>query len=64
MRAPKASSRDVWRRDRRGVRRREADRWWARVGLGRLEELHAPGHQHHQLLRSAASGPRRRLHCL
>jgi acyl-CoA reductase-like NAD-dependent aldehyde dehydrogenase len=38
--------------------------WWARVRLGRLEELHAPGHQHHQLLRSAASGPRRRIHCL
>ena len=50
--------RHLRRRDRRRVRRREGDRRRPRVRLGRLARLHAPGHQHRQLLRRAARWPR------
>ncbi len=43
-------------RDRRCVRRREGDRRRPRVRLGRLAGLHAPLHQHHQLLRRRPAG--------
>ena len=56
--------RDVGRRDRRRVRRREGDRRRARVRLRRVEELHAPRHQHDQLLRRAAPRPGRDVHRL
>ena len=49
------------RRDRRRVRRREGHRRRPRVGLGRLEELHAPRHQHDQLIRRAAAGAGRQV---
>ena len=42
--------RHLGRRDRRGVRRGEGDRRRPRVGVGRLEGLHAPRDQHGQLL--------------
>ena len=45
------------RGDRRRLRRREADRRRPRVRLRRLEGLHAPRHQHHQLLERAAARP-------
>ena len=48
-------------RDRRRVRRREGDRRRARVRLGRLEGLHAPRHQHGQLLDRAAARAGRRV---
>ena len=48
--------RHLRRRDRRRVRRREGNRRWPRVGLRRVEGLHAPPDQHHQLLRRAAAG--------
>ena len=51
--------RHLGRRDRRGVRRREGDRRRPRVRLRRVEGLHAPGHQHGQLLVGTAAGPRR-----
>ena len=53
--------RHVRRRDRRRVRRREDDRRRPRVRLRRLARLHAPRHQHHQLLPRAAAGAGRRL---
>ncbi len=49
--------RDLRRRDRRRVRRREVDRRRPRVRLRRVARLHAPGNQHHQLLRRAPAGP-------
>ena len=49
------------RRDRRRLRRRERDRRRPRIGLRLLESLHAPGHQHDQLFRPVAAGPRRSL---
>ena len=52
--------RPVRRRDRRSVRRREGNRRRSRVGLRRLADLHAPHHQHGQLLdRPAARAGRR-----
>ena len=51
--------RPVGRRDRRGVRRREGDRRRPRVGLRRVEGLHAPRHEHDQLLDRAAARPGR-----
>ena len=56
--------RHVRRRDRRRVRRREGDRRRPRVRVGRLARLHAPGHQHRQLLRRAPARPGRGLHRL
>ncbi len=53
--------RPVRRGDRRRVRRREGDRRRARVRLGRVEVLHAPRHQHRELLDRSALGPRRRI---
>ena len=50
--------RPVRRRDRRRVRRREGDRRRPRVRLGRLEGLHAPRHQHGQLLAPSCRWPR------
>ena len=44
------------RRDRRRLRRREGNRRRPRVGLGRLEGLHAPRHQHRQLRHQPAAG--------
>ena len=49
------------RRDRRRLRRREGDRRRPGVGLRRLEGLHAPGHQHRQLLDVAPPRPGRHL---
>ena len=48
--------RPLGRRDRRRVRRREGDRRRPRGGLGRLEGLHAPRHQHDQLRHDPAAG--------
>ena len=45
-------------RDRRRVRRREGDRRRPRVGLRRLEVLHAPGDEHRQLLHAPSPSPR------
>ena len=53
--------RPVRRRDRRRLRRREGDRRRPRVRLRRLEVLHAPRHQHHQLLDVAPARPRRQF---
>ena len=47
--------------DRRRVRRREGDRRRPRVRLGLLEVLHAPGHQHGQLLHRAPARPGRHV---
>src|SRR6185437_5848166 len=49
-------------RDRWRVRRREGDRRRPGIRLGRLEGLHAPQHQHGELLHRAAAGPGRRVH--
>ena len=49
------------RRDRRRVRRREGDRRRPRVGLRRLEGLHAPPDDDDQLLARAAAGAGHRL---
>ena len=46
---------DVGGRDRRRVRRREGDRRRPRVGVGRVEAVHAPLHLHHQLLEGTAA---------
>ena len=56
--------RHVGCRDRRGLRRREGDRRRPRVRLRRLARLHAPRHQHRELLRGAPARPGRRLHRL
>ena len=48
-------------RDRRRVRRREGDRRRPRVGVGRLEGVHAPGDEHGQLLHRAAARAGRRV---
>ena len=56
--------RHLRRRDRWRLRRREGDRRRPRVRLGRVARLHAPGDQHHQLLRRAAPRPGRGLHGL
>ena len=53
--------RHVGRRDRRGVRRRKADRRRPRVRVGCVEGLHAQGDQHRQLLIRAAAGAGRAL---
>ena len=53
--------RHLGRGDRRGVRRREADRRRPRVRVGLVEGLHAPGHQHRQLLLGATAGTGRAL---
>ena len=53
--------RHLGRGDRRGVRRREADRRRPGVRVGRLEGLHAQGDQHGQLLVGAPTGPGRAL---
>ena len=45
------------RRDRRRFRRRERHRRRPRVGLGRVEGVYAPRHQHDQLFAGAALGP-------
>jgi SAM-dependent methyltransferase len=44
--------------NRRRVRRREGNRRRSRVRLGRLEGLHAPPDQHHQLFRLACRWPK------
>ena len=49
--------RHLGRGDRRRVRRREGDRRRPRVGLRRLEGLHAPADEHHQLGRRGPPGP-------
>ena len=48
-------------RDRRRVRRREGDRRRARVGLGRLEGVHAPADRDGELHERAAARPGHRL---
>ena len=53
--------RHLRRRDRRRVRRREGDRRRPRVRLRRLARVHAPRHQHHQLLRRPPPRPGRQL---
>jgi aldehyde dehydrogenase (NAD+) len=53
--------RHLGRRDRRRLRWREGDRRRPRVGLGRLEGLHAPRHQHGELLARAAAGAGRQV---
>ncbi len=53
--------RPVRGRDRRRLRRREGDGRRSGVGLGRLEGLHASGHQHRQLLELAPPRPGRHL---
>ena len=47
--------RPLRRRDRRRLRRRKGDRRRPRSRLGRLEGLHAPRHQHHQLRQHPAA---------
>ena len=50
--------RDFGGGDRRGLRGRKGHRRRKRSRLGRLEELHAPPDQHHQLVGRPAAGPR------
>ena len=44
--------------NRRRLRRRKGNRRRPRIGLRRLEALHAPRHQHRELLRRTAAGAR------
>ena len=53
--SPTSTSAPSRRRDRRRVRRREGDRRRPRVGLGRVEGLHAPADRDDQLLDGAAA---------
>jgi acyl-CoA reductase-like NAD-dependent aldehyde dehydrogenase len=56
--------RALGRRDRRRVRRRKGNRRRPRIGLGRVEGLHTPHHQHHQLRpRSPPRPSRQRPSC-
>jgi len=51
------------RRNRRRIRRREGDRWRARIRIGCMEGLYAPCHQHDQFRPHAATRPGRQIRC-